>query len=43
MKYGIAPKVASTRLGHSSIGITMDLYSHVYSEVEIEAAKKLSL
>ncbi len=39
---GVAAKVASTRLGHSSIVITMDLYSHVYSEVEMEAANKIN-
>jgi integrase len=26
---GIHPKVASERLGHSKVGITLDLYSHV--------------
>jgi integrase len=31
---GIHPKVASERLGHSSIGITMDLYSHVLPSVQ---------
>jgi len=41
LKYGISAKVASTRLGHSSIGITLDLYSHVYNEVEVEAANKI--
>ncbi|MBF8982142.1 tyrosine-type recombinase/integrase [Lutibacter sp. B2] len=41
LKYGVAAKVASTRLGHSSIGITLDLYSHIYSEVEVEAANKI--
>jgi len=30
--YGICPKVASERLGHSSIGITMDLYSPVTAD-----------
>ncbi|AOT72808.1 tyrosine-type recombinase/integrase [Geosporobacter ferrireducens] len=41
LKYGVAAKVASTRLGHSSIGITLDLYSHVYNEVEEEAANRI--
>lgn len=41
LKYGVAAKVASTRLGHSSIGITLDLYSHIYNEVEVEAANKI--
>jgi hypothetical protein len=26
---GIHPKVASERLGHSKVGITLNLYSHV--------------
>ena len=26
---GIHPKIVSERLGHSSIGITLDTYSHV--------------
>lgn len=41
LKYGVSAKVASTRLGHSSIGITLDLYSHVYSDAEVEATNKI--
>lgn len=41
LKYGVSAKVASRRLGHSTIGITMDLYSHVYHEVEVEATEKI--
>ncbi len=41
LKYGVAAKVAYTRLGHSSIGITLDLYSHIYSEVDAEASNKI--
>jgi hypothetical protein len=26
---GVHPKVASERLGHGKVGITLDLYSHV--------------
>jgi hypothetical protein len=26
---GVNPEVASGRLGHSKVGITVDLYSHV--------------
>lgn len=37
----IPPKVASARLGHSTIAITMDLYSHVLIDMEEETAKKL--
>ena len=43
LKYGVSAKVASRRLGHSSIGITMDLYSHVYNEVEVEATNKIEI
>jgi integrase len=34
----VHPKVASERLGHSSIGITLDLYSHVIPSLQGEAA-----
>src|SRR4029453_9311880 len=35
---GIHPKVASDRLGHSKVGITLDLYSHVMPGMQAEAA-----
>ncbi len=38
---GIHPKVVSERLGHSSIAITLDLYSHVIPGLQEEAAEKL--
>jgi integrase len=38
---GIHPKVASERLGHSTVGITMDLYSHVLPGMQEEAAAKV--
>ncbi|MHB1455078.1 MAG: site-specific integrase [Saccharofermentanales bacterium] len=38
LKNNIPAKIASERLGHSSIGITMDLYSHVFVEMQNEAA-----
>lgn len=41
LKQGINPKVVSERLGHSSISITMDLYSHVVPELQREAARKI--
>lgn len=41
LKNKIPAKVASERLGHSSIGITLDLYSHVLSEMQQEAVDKL--
>ncbi|OPY55788.1 MAG: putative prophage phiRv2 integrase [Pelotomaculum sp. PtaU1.Bin035] len=41
LKYGVPAKVASTRLGHSSIAITLDLYSHVLSDMQKEVAEKI--
>jgi len=35
---GVHPKVASERLGHSKIGITLDLYSHVLPNMQADAA-----
>lgn len=36
LEAGVSPKVISERLGHSSIQITLDLYSHVTEEMERE-------
>jgi len=41
LRQGIHPKVVSERLGHSRIGITMDLYSHVLPGIQDEVAKQL--
>jgi len=41
LSYGIPAKVASHRLGHSSIGITLDLYSHIIGDLQTEAANKI--
>ena len=38
---GIHPKVASERLGHSKVGITLDLYSHVLPGMQEDAAATL--
>jgi integrase len=35
---GVHPKIASERLGHSSVGITLDLYSHVTRGMQVDAA-----
>jgi integrase len=34
---GVHPKVASERLGHSKVGITLDLYSHVLPNMQTDA------
>jgi integrase len=36
---GVHPKVASERLGHSRVGITLDLYSHVIPGMQEDAAR----
>ena len=38
---GVHPKVVQERLGHSQIGITLDIYSHVLPTMGLEAAAKL--
>jgi integrase len=38
---GVHPKVASERLGHSTIGITLDLYSHVIPGMQADAAEQV--
>jgi integrase len=35
---GIHPKIVSERLGHASIGITLDTYSHVLPTMQSQAA-----
>ena len=35
---GVNPKIVSERLGHSSVAITMDIYSHVLPGMQEEAA-----
>jgi integrase len=39
---GVHPKVVSERLGHSSVSITLDLYSHSIPALEEEAAEKVA-
>ncbi len=36
---GVHPKVVSERLGHSTVGITLDIYSHVIPGMQAEAAR----
>lgn len=38
---GVHPKVVSERLGHASVAITLDVYSHVLPNMQQEAAVKL--
>jgi integrase len=41
MKAGTHPLVVSKRLGHSTIGITMDTYSHVTPVMQEDAAQRI--
>ena len=38
---GIHPKIVSEALGHSTVSITPDLYSHVLPRLQEAAAKQL--
>jgi integrase len=38
LKQHVHPKIVSERLGHSSIGITLDTYSHVMPGLQEAAA-----
>lgn len=42
LEAGVHPKVVSEMLGHSSITITLDTYSHVLPEMQAKAAAKLN-
>jgi integrase len=39
---GVHPKVVQERLGHSSINITLDTYSHVVKGLQHDAAEKVA-
>jgi integrase len=41
LKAGIHPKVVSERLGHATVSITLDLYSHVLDGMQAEAAEQI--
>lgn len=38
LNHGIAPIIVSKRLGHSKVSITLDIYGHLMSEMQSEAA-----
>ena len=38
LKAGVHPKVVSERLGHATVGVTLDLYSHVTPSIARDAA-----
>jgi hypothetical protein len=38
---GIHPKIVQETLGHASITLTLDTYSHVVPSMQLEAARKM--
>jgi integrase len=38
---GVHPKIVQERLGHSTITVTMDLYSHVSEPIQSDATARL--
>lgn len=43
LRLGVNAKVVSERLGHSTIGITLDTYSHVMPGMQEEAARRIDV
>src|SRR4051794_13446697 len=41
LRAGVHPKVVQERLGHSSIAITLDIYSHVAPGMQEDAAARV--
>ena len=41
LQQGVHPKVVSERLGHSTVAVTLDIYSHVVPSLRVEAASQL--
>ena len=42
LQAGIHPKVVSERLGHATIAITLDTYSHAIPAMEKDAAEQVA-
>ena len=38
---GVHPRIAQERLGHSTVALTLDLYSHVTPTMQEDAAAKI--
>ena len=39
---GVHPKVVSERLGHSTVALTLDVYSHAIPAMEEEAVSRIA-
>jgi integrase len=42
LQQGVPAKIVSERLGHSSVAFTLDTYSHVLPEMQVEAAERVA-
>lgn len=42
LQAGVHPKIVQERLGHSSISMTMDIYSHVFPHMQSQASDQIS-
>ncbi len=42
LRAGVHPKVVQERLGHSTIGVTLNIYSHVSVGMQRDAAEKVA-
>jgi integrase len=42
LQAGIHPKIISDRLGHATVAITLDTYSHAIPELQSDAAEKMA-
>lgn len=41
LELGVHPKIVSERLGHSTVALTLDIYSHATPHMQAEAAERL--
>jgi integrase len=39
---GVNPRIVSGRLGHSTVALTLDIYSHVLPQQDQDAADKIA-
>lgn len=39
---GVNPRVVSGRLGHATVAITLNIYSHVLPQADAEAAERIA-
>ena len=42
LRAGVHPKVVSERLGHATVAITLDIYSHAIPAMQEEAAARIA-